>query len=80
MPFPDESIGCGAENKHKRRFAIFHMPYSTLFSMAWISSSQRAALASEGIIHPPRGERLSPTICGPSVLAERLNCWLKKRL
>lgn len=35
--------------------------------------------ASDGILHAPRGERLSGPTIGPSGIQERLYCWLKKR-
>ena len=35
--------------------------------------------ASDGMVQPPRGDRLTEPTAGPSGMHERLNCWLKKR-
>ena len=47
-----------------------------LLSKLWLNI---VSYASEGMHHPPRGERLMLPTAGPSGMHERLNCWLKKR-
>ena len=43
------------------------------------SRSHAAAEASEGMRQSPRGESDTEPTFGPSGMAERLNCWVKKR-
>ena len=43
------------------------------------SRSHAAAEASEGMRQSPRGESVTEPTFGPSGMAERLNCWVKKR-
>jgi len=43
------------------------------------SASHSAALASLGMRQSPRGDNATEPTLGPSGIAERLNCWLKKR-
>ncbi len=49
-------------------------------SIASTSASHAAGTASDGIRQSPRGDRATEPTFGPSGMADRLNCWLKKRL
>ena len=43
-------------------------------------SKKSVLLASDGIDHAPRGDRLIVVAFGPSGRHDRLNCWLKNLL
>ena len=53
--------------------------YQTRSRSEATSASQSALLASLGMRQSPRGDNATEPTLGPSGIAERLNCWLKKR-
>ena len=75
----------------QQRDALYHMRYREsnaqrhgmiIAETVWraaTSASQSAGLASLGIRQSPRGDSATEPTFGPSGMAERLNCWLKKR-